>query len=504
MLRASVYKSMLINQQCTLRTSTISKSPLQVIQRRSYIFVPSISEIYKIIYESFFCKEHSQKTLIIQKNKVKKKYKTICDSYQFNRQEFLNNYKQRRKSSYLLQRFEHYNLLGKIQQQRLLFSNYVIKHKTRSKLRYYKYKERYLNEIQVIPMKEPIESTWFDEEGYPLTSRDSITGRFINPWQSRTGNGTHSLWKFLSWKWQRFWRSRNHTINATNDVSPLTACPNDKIKLTWIGHSTCYVQMSNFTILTDPMFSHRASLFQSPGMGVARSVPPSHSLQYLPSIDIVVISHDHYDHLDYHSIVGLVDKVQYWCVPLGMKEWLIENIDMIDGNKIIELEWWQSITLYKDREGKIGKNKTDEEVKVTCAPAHHWSCRSPFDRNLRLWCSWALSTPSLNFYFAGDTAYPQHFPLHSQITTKLGPFDLSAIPIGAYEPSFFMKDSHCNPIEAVKIHEDLNSNKSVAIHWGTFPLADEELDDPPVVLKKALGGKDDFVVVRHGQHVLSS
>merc|ERR1712151_344197 len=423
----------------------------------------------------------------------------------------------------------------------------------RSRLRYHKYKQRYYNKylngdkeeiIQVIPMDEPIENTWFDEEGYPLTSTDYITGRFVNPWQSKTGHGTHSLWTFLTWKWQRFWRraSTNAQEQITtiddNECTPIsslvTSSPSiqDKVKLVWIGHSTCFVQMNSFTVLTDPMFSQRASLFQWTG-GVERSVPPSHSIQNNDTIiDIVVISHDHYDHLDYDSILALVDKVQYWCVPLGMKQWLIENVPgMIHKQEnIIDLEWWQSITLYKDNNGKLltlqNTHDSDgdegdgyEKIKVTCAPAHHWSCRTPFDRNLRLWCSWALTSSNnaskqqqqpLSFYFAGDTAYPQ-FPLHSQISTRLGPFDLSAIPIGAYEPSFFMKDSHCNPHEALKIHKALNSKKSVAIHWGTFPLADESLNDPPVVLREALEKeqdgqkqKDAFVVVPHGQEVLSN
>ena len=535
------------------------QSPITITtqQRRNYIFVPSISEIYKSIYESSLSlfeaeqnKHQNRKFLIIQKTKFQKKYKTICDHY---------------TNKQIHQRLVNYNHIFKSRftQQRLIFNNYMLRkkgvmqhYKTRSRLRYHKYKERYYNRylngnreeiIQVIPMDEPIENAWFDEEGYPLTARDKITGRFVNPWQSKTGHGTHKLWTFLTWKWQRFWRNTNtnaqqEQLTTSNDnkgtplslsslVTSSSSLPvppsiQDKVKLVWIGHSTCFVQMNSFTILTDPMFSHRASLFQWTG-GVARSVPPSHSIQnndHDAIIDIVVISHDHYDHLDYDSILALLHKVQYWCVPLGMKQWLIENIPgMIHKqDNIIDLEWWQSVTLCKDYNGKVLQNINDthdsneyEEIKVTCAPAHHWSCRTPFDRNLRLWCSWALTSSNnaskqlpLSFYFAGDTAYPQ-FPLHSLITNKLGPFDLSAIPIGAYEPSFFMKDSHCNPNEALKIHKALNSKKSVAIHWGTFPLADESINDPPVVLRKALeneqnGQKDAFVVVRHGEEVLSN
>merc|ERR1712157_301747 len=174
-------------------------------------------------------------------------------------------------------------------------------------------------------------------------------------------------------------------------------------------------------------------------------------------------------------------------------------------------EWWQSTTLHRCGDDiVVGADDKSEQITVTCAPAHHYSCRTPLDLNLRLWCSWALKTDTLNFYFAGDTAFPSPFPLHSQIQQKLGPFQLSAIPIGAYEPSFFMKDSHCNPHEALKIHRALKSEKSVAIHWGTFPLADEPLEEPPIILKQAIETegkerrKDDFIVLQHGEEIYSN
>ena len=185
---------------------------------------------------------------------------------------------------------------------------------------------------------------------------------------------------------------------------------------------------------------------------------------------------------------------------------------------IIELEWWEGVRLSKTLKSNENASGTispeveglvrafdkfsgqdnarglpdKNELVVTCAPAQHWCSRSPFDRNRRLWCSFAVhATPALlrqptsrthSFYFAGDTGLPPQFPLHHQIGDRLGPFDLSAIPIGAYQPQWFMREAHCNPSEAVKIHQAIGSRKSVAIHFDTFDLADEPRDEPPKLL----------------------
>lgn len=320
----------------------------------------------------------------------------------------------------------------------------------------------------------------FDEEGYPLSSRDAITGRFVNPWDSSAGH--HSFSDFLSWKLQRFFSLGEHK-SLPLLKAPLTS--DSDLELRWIGHSTCFVTMNGFKILTDPMFSDRASLVQLPGCGVPRSVPPSHSIEELPEIDVVVLSHDHYDHLDYNSIEQLQHKVKHWCVPLGFKDWLLGRFN-IAPTKIKEMSWWESHTM--------------NEITITCAPAHHWCCRNPWDRNTRLWCSWAIRSPHKNFYFTGDTALPK-FPLFSQIGFRLGPFDLAAIPIGAYKPSYMMKHSHCDPVEALEIHKAIQSRKSVAIHWGTFPLADEPIEEPPELLKSLK--QNEFLVISHGDKIES-
>jgi len=228
--------------------------------------------------------------------------------------------------------------------------------------------------------------------------------------------------------------------------------------------------------------------------------------------------------LDYWTILELIDssKIQFWIVPLGIKSWLMDKCGC-SPEDIIELEWWEGVRISKlskhtsktkifpkveglvhafgspkksgQRQASFGmqqKRRHENELLVTCAPAQHWCSRTPLDRNRRLWCSFAVhATPSQSkshsFYFAGDTGLPPEFPLHHQIGDRLGPFDLSAIPIGAYKPEWFMRESHCSPAEAVRIHQALRSRRSVAIHFDTFDLADEPTEEPPRLLLDEVG-----------------
>jgi len=299
-------------------------------------------------------------------------------------------------------------------------------------------------------------------------------------------------------------------------LPPLDREETSKVQLTWIGHATCYVQLHGITILTDPIFSHRAGPAQWAPFGPCREVAASHSFDELMShtegrgIDICCITHDHYDHLDYDSIQLLKDKVQTWVVPLGIKEWLVTN-GGISPTSIVEMEWWDQ-THFMFSEGEVSvlddPKETDDSnrspITITCCPASHWGSRNMSDRNTRLWCSFAFESNDRRVFLSGDSGYPT-FPLFRQIADTLGPFDLSTIPIGAYEPAIMNKDSHANPYEAVRIHKDLRSHKSVAIHWGTFPLSEEELQEPPMQLKSAMEEEDvnhkDFLAVRHGSTI---
>mmetsp|Transcript_21263 Transcript_21263/g.27436 ORF Transcript_21263/g.27436 Transcript_21263/m.27436 type:complete len:650 (+) Transcript_21263:290-2239(+) len=376
---------------------------------------------------------------------------------------------------------------------------------------------------------------WFDDEGYPKTSRNA-RGRFVNPWS--ISSSTPPFLKFLLWRKERLFglnspaslrqpnslEERNLYLPTFNGRSTLHRymARNSPVHFKWIGHSTCLVEMrsnhdtkdqKSYRILTDPVFSEHAAPIQS---GVPRMIPPACSIDNIGQLDAVVISHDHYDHLDVKSLreieeKNLLGESGKYFVPLGHKRYLHQECG-IHEDRIIEMEWWQS-------DSSLTKSKS--KLKVTCAPAQHWCSRTPFDRNVRLWCSWAfqvdangpsdrilntIHSPISSFYFAGDTGFPESFPLHEQIGDRLGPFDLCAIPIGAYSPEWFMKESHCNPEDSIKMHKALRSRFSVGIHWGTWALADEPYFEPPLLMKKAAErdglrmGRDVFVL-RHGESV---
>jgi N-acyl-phosphatidylethanolamine-hydrolysing phospholipase D len=225
--------------------------------------------------------------------------------------------------------------------------------------------------------------------------------------------------------------------------------------LTWIGHSTFLVRMDGVTFLTDPMFSRRASPFSF--MGPRRMVAPGVPLEELPPIDFVLQSHDHYDHLDRPTVEYLVKRGVRFVVPLGLGEW-IRSV----GGQASELSWWQDVAL--------------DGVRIHCVPAQHFSARTLWDRQRRLWCGWVVTGPSRRFYFAGDTGYAQHF---TQIADRLGPFDLAALPIGAYLPAEIMHHVHVTPEEALRIARDVHARRVVAMHFGTFDLTDEPVDEPP-------------------------
>jgi len=229
--------------------------------------------------------------------------------------------------------------------------------------------------------------------------------------------------------------------------------------VTWIGHSTVLVQLDGVSLLTDPQWSERASPVSFAGPRRVRA--PGLRFEDLPPIDLVVISHDHYDHLDAATVKRLWEVHHpRFLVPLGLKAWFAElGIDGVD-----ELDWWESHTV--------------NSLTVVCLPTQHWSARTLFDQNRRLWASWAVLGRDRRFYFAGDTGY--YASIFREIGRRLGPFDLGAIPIGAYMPQAMMRFSHLTPEEALRVFRDIGARRLVAIHWGTFNMADEPLGEPPV------------------------
>lgn len=231
--------------------------------------------------------------------------------------------------------------------------------------------------------------------------------------------------------------------------------------ITWIGHSTMLVRMDGVTFLTDPMFSERASPFGF--AGPKRLVPPGVPLDALPPIDFVTLSHDHYDHTDLDSIEALAKRGTRFFAGLGMAD-LVQG----RGGQVVELDWWQSAT--------VGP------VRIHCVPAQHFSGRSLVGRDRRLWAGWVVEGPTRRFYHAGDTGY---FAGFREIRDRLGPVDLAALPIGAYLPPEIMRFVHLDPEEAVRAAGDVGARRVIAMHWGTFDLTDEPLDEPPRRFREA-------------------
>ncbi|WP_395339298.1 MBL fold metallo-hydrolase [Ningiella sp. W23] len=257
-----------------------------------------------------------------------------------------------------------------------------------------------------------------------------------------------------------------HTVSTQTPNLQKILSPPDSPLVTWLGHSMFLIQYQGKTILTDPIFSERASPVSF--AGPKRYIP--HPLDYslLPDIDIVVISHDHYDHLDEKAIRSLGNTAHYY-VPLGLKSWFLSK-NVLNEN-ISEMDWWDTVII-------------DENITIEALPSQHWTARGLGDRFASLWASWAITFSDFTVWFAGDTGY--NSKVFKPIGEHLGTVDLALIPIGAYAPRWFMQDYHVNPKEAVMIHQDLQAKRSIGMHWGTFPLTAEAPAEPAERLQEAL------------------
>lgn len=258
--------------------------------------------------------------------------------------------------------------------------------------------------------------------------------------------------------------------------------PPGQVAVTFIGHSTFLLQFPGLNLLTDPIFSDRAGPFS--WAGPKRVRPPALALTQLPPIDVVLVSHNHYDHLDLSALRWLARKHRpAFITTLGNKAWL----EARGVGNVTELDWWQA-------------HRPRPELEVFCTPAQHFAARWPWDRCKTLWGGFALHTPAGRIYFAGDSGYS---PTFKEIGSRLGPFDLALIPIGAYEPRWFMAPVHCNPAEAVEIHRDVRARRSLAMHFGTFQLTDEGIDEPLRTLAVARSARGlvaaDFTALNFGE-----
>lgn len=284
---------------------------------------------------------------------------------------------------------------------------------------------------------------------------DHFDGKvFFNP----NGPSTKSFWDVLKWKWNSEpvkWPEQ--VGNKEYPFRKLTT--GDKAVVTFINHATFLVQLPGLTFLTDPVFSQRASPFKFAGPKRVRG--PGLDLENLPPIDLVVISHNHYDHLDIESLKIIDGKFHpLFIVPLG-DEKLLKKEGL---QNVKEMDWWEH-TIVKD-------------TKVTFTPSQHWSSRSLWDKCESLWGAYQVGP----IYFGGDTGYADHF---KETRIRLGAPEIALIPIGAYEPRYFMKDHHMDPTEAVQAHIDLEAQKSFGMHFGTFQLTDEGIEEPVERLKEA-------------------
>lgn len=299
-----------------------------------------------------------------------------------------------------------------------------------------------------------------------------------------TRTPAHGLTDFLRWQLspgKRFPAGRRYPLQHPSPG--LLARPPRSPQLVWIGHSTFLFQHNGRNVLTDPVFGDRASPLSF--AGPRRCTPPALTVEALPHIHLVLISHNHYDHLDEPSIRQLHRRfgaALRFCVPAGLGAWFRRRgID-----NVVELNWWESAPL-------------DDDAEVFCVPAQHFSGRGPFDANLSLWCGWILEIDDYRLFFAGDTGYG---PVFRDIGDVFAPIDLALLPIGAYEPRWFMSGVHVSPEEAVHIHRDVGARHSVGMHWGTFVLTDEPMDEPPRRLRQALLDQGvnthAFTVLPHG------
>ena len=267
----------------------------------------------------------------------------------------------------------------------------------------------------------------------------------------------------IDWRMTKEPSPKRVDIEVSNEWQDLD--PQSTHYAIWIGHSSYLINTGDVTVLTDPVFSNRASPVG--WAGPERLIPPAMSLEQLPSIDVVVISHNHYDHLDLPSLKMLQKNNPnvVFLVPQGDKA-LLDSNGM--GN-VSEFRWWQNIQI--------------KQTEFTFTPVQHWSGRGVTGRNSSLWGGWFVKSPSLSIYHAGDTGYSNDFVVTQK---RLGTPDVAFIPIGAYKPRWFMKNQHVDPAEAVQIALDLQVTRSFGMHWGTFVLTDEPIKEPRAMLAQAL------------------
>ncbi|TAE30328.1 MAG: twin-arginine translocation pathway signal [Candidatus Kapaibacterium sp.] len=306
--------------------------------------------------------------------------------------------------------------------------------------------------------------------------------RFFNPEHPKeTGIGDLIRWQMTAERGE--WQAERVNTATSKPEIRLNAVKN---RVTFINHSTALIQTGGINILTDPVWSDYVGVFDR--IGPKRVRPAGVKESDLPPIDVILLSHNHYDHLDISTMKRLADRFKpVIVVPLGIKAFLEQ-----EGIRctIIEMDWWQAHT-YTHSSTHTSTSQSDSsanapaKLEITCVPAQHFSGRGVSDRAGTLWCGFVaknLQTAD-EIYFAGDSGYGGHF---KKIGERFHNITLALIPIGAFRPRWFMSPVHIAPDEAVKVHQDVHSRQSIGIHFGTFPLADDGEHEPLQELQKAL------------------
>lgn len=300
-------------------------------------------------------------------------------------------------------------------------------------------------------------------------------GRYFNP-----GVPPHRFSQLFKWVTNRKIGSWRKWIHSEPGPRPPAAVPGDDLRVTFVNHATVLLQTQGLNILTDPVWSERVSPVSF--AGPRRHRAPGIRFQDLPPIQLILLSHNHYDHMDLPTLRQLLreHRPAIFC-PAGVAP----TLRRIGFTEVHELDWWQ-------QQSWCG-------FSVHCVPAQHFAARTPFDRNKTLWCGWMLEAAAGNIYFAGDSGFGKLF--HA-IAERFAPPRLSLLPIGAYEPEWFMGPVHMTPEEALEVHRITRSATSVAIHFGTFSLADDGETAPVERLWRALAdepGDAPFWVLTEGE-----
>jgi L-ascorbate metabolism protein UlaG (beta-lactamase superfamily) len=322
----------------------------------------------------------------------------------------------------------------------------------------------------------------FSAPAYKGPVSDHFDGKkFINP----GGVKPAGFKDLIKWAWNREKGEWKEMKDMAFGPAPAARIEGDSIVVTFVNHSTFLIQTEGLNILTDPVWSEYASPISFAGPKRVR--PPGIRFEDLPRIDIILLTHNHYDHLDIitlKNLSSLYNPVIY--TPLGVGLFLKKKgID-----NFVEMDWWDEAELVSG-------------IKLICTPAQHFSGRGMFDRDKTLWSGFAMMTEKGSMYYSGDTGFGEFF---HEIAARIAPVRLSFLPIGAYKPSWFMSPIHTSPAEAVMIHKIINSPKSIGMHFGTFPLADDGMEDPARDLKKALLNEliseEEFIVPEEAVKIL--